>query len=501
MAYNKINISSGSTYYQSMLSTWNQVRDVLNGSKLILANIDTYLHKFQAESDTEYERRKKIARFENFFTPTIKQISDLPFSKQIEIPEPLVKDEFVVNFVQNVNGKGSNINSFFRSVFYNALAYGFSGVLVDSPVMGSDLMISQVNDMYPSFILFNPINIKGIWGKFQNGRFVIERVWLSKEYNVYDANSESENFVEKHYDYFLSEGKVKVDEYEMDSRSLPVLVNESTIELDHIPFYLFYASDEREDDKIVSVTPAFYDLLINNLAHFNKLSSNDSIITMASFPMIYATGLKTETEIDNISSGIGPKKVLYSGNADSTFGYVEHSGKSIECGRANLVDLETKMRSYEVQFLMKKFTSVTATEVSAEESRSSSYIESLAIEMDEIMNLCMRDAFIFRGQSWNDDWKFKTFKKFSIYSMIDKKVKNLIELYKLGSLSRETLLNECKKFEIIDRDLDIKKELEKIEQESISELKTFNDNEPDDPNNENNPEPRPGSNQEPEPNE
>ena len=503
----EIGFSKGSIEYQNMRSTWIEINDVYQGSFAITnsKNIESYLIRFTSETDNSYDTRKKFSRFENFFLPTIRQISNLPFSENIEIPQKFQENGMLRNFMRNVDGKGVNAEAFFKKVFNYSLSFGFCGVLVDYPNFDSqENSQKEDTEKYPNFTLFKPLDIKGVWGSYINGVFQIERVWLSAV-NTQFMNNVQESKTIYFYEYALTEsGKVSVNKYDQEDKKIG---QETIIDIDHIPFHLFYISDDI--DGITECVPYFYDLMKMNLSHFNKVSDYDHIVKVTSFPMLYAIGLGTPDEVNNIIN-VSPQKILASQNKDAKFGYVEHSGRSIESSRKAIIDLEIKMKMYEIQFLLKRGPSVTATEIVSEESKSSSLVKLLASEMDDFIKSCMKDALYFKGIKIDEDKEdeelnFQTFKKFSILSMVRDKVKIILDTYKAGTLSKKTVLDELKRYDILNRDIDTEEELLQIEKEAQSELSSMlnegeddNDNQNDEENNndENNNENNEGENNE-----
>ena len=470
-----ITFNTGSTEYKEMLPYWREINDIYKGAFSITkeGNIKNYLVKFHSESDTSYETRTVNARFENFFSPTIRQIANLPFSEKIEIPEKFKKDEFVNNFVTNVDGIGTNIEAFFKNVLNKSLGFGFCGVLVDSPELSDGETRETGSDKYPNFSFFSPLDIKGIWGSFVNGKFVIERLWLHIIGTEYENKAESIDSY--YYEYILNNNSVEVIKYNFEEK----IIKQSKINIDRIPFHLFYLTDNKSG--IMEVVPHFYDLIKMNLSHFNKMSDNDHIIRTTSFPMLTATGLSTQQEIDNLTQ-IGPQKILASANQNAKFAWLDHSGRSIESGRQSLKDLELKMRAYEIQFLLRQSSNITATQVTNEESRSTSYIKLIAQELDDFIGACMHDALYFRGVSFEEeDLRFQTFKKFSILSLVKDKIKIILDTYKAQGLSKTTLINELKRYEIINRDIDTEAEIGQIEKELAESLRSALPDEADDP--------------------
>lgn len=451
-------LKSGSTEYQSMIDDWNLIDSVIKGSIVIDKNPSEYLERYVAETEQAYKRRIESAVFDNYYSRAIRDISGLPFSEEITIPDNYIKDDYYKSFFLNVDGRGNDLTTFFKMVFETALGFGVSCVLVDFYKVSNKL-----NDNYPVFKVFKPKNIKGAWGKYVGKNFVLTRLWLETSSRVVMDGEEVD--IDEISEFILNEKENNVTlNTHRDSGSGFTLYAESIIDVPMIPANLFRISNI--DEGVLKVYPVLYDLLKKNLLFYNKKSDHDNLLKISNFGILYALGLGSEAEINQLKE-LGGSSVLYSENVDAKFGYVEHSGRSLEIGESNLSKEEERMLKFAPEFQNRISTHPTATQIDSEDRKSGSYIRHLALNLDSVINNCFSIINAYRKKT-DQDIDFKIFKNFNVTTEAKTKVDQLIKLRSLGDISRKTLLERLKYYQLFGRDFDAQAEIDSLSNE-ISE--------------------------------
>lgn len=468
-------LKSGSTEYQEMISDWNLIDSIFKGSIVIDKNPKNYLKQYIAERDKAFEKRAESAVFDNYFSRAIRDISGLPFSEPITIPQAYQEDEYFKEFFLNVDGQGNDLTSFFKNVFDISLGFGLSCVVVNFFKNSDD-----IGDNYPVFKFFKPQNVKGAWGKYVGKNFVLTRLWLRTE--SITVSTQQETIREEITEFKLNEETNKVEVLtfvESGSGYVQQEAEPTVIDIDTIPAKLYKISSINEG--VLKTYPVLYDLMRKNFLYYNKKSDHDNIIKVANFPILYAKAVENQEEVDQLSI-LGPDSVLYSGNPNAQFGYVEHSGQTIKLGGENLKEEEDKMLKFAPEFQNRISTHPTARQVDSEDKKSGSYIRHLALNLDNVINDCFEIIAKYRKRPVNpDDLDFQIFKDFTVQTEVRTKMEILIKLRALGDVSRETVLERARHYQLLGKDFKVEDELERIATEVGASPPFDNEGEGDEP--------------------
>ena len=417
-----------------------------------------YLRKFPAETDAHYKRRVATSVYFNFLSPIIKGIAEKPFNNKITYSEQF--PEQLEYLKDNIDLSNETILMFAFSCMIYGLRHGFVGLLPDQSNAGA------------GFIRLIPApDILGVWknstGKFQRVLFQTNSIYTEDE-----ANADSASFKEynetKIFELIASEGQdVRVREYAVQSQDidsylaqLNKIMNASlfftaeVIEerilkgIKEIPFYLFKTAPPSKKSHIIDIAPPFFDLASMNISHFNKQSDQDNILTVSRYAILFATGVSNDDIERNFSPkseirGIGPNTILTSQNKDARFGFVEHSGKAIEAGTKDLLNLEKKMMSVMLDYLTKEVIE-TATENIIDEKNRTLYTVSLANQLEDIISQCIFHIAGYEGITLNEEDRKNLISFSKDYNALETKTKiqALIKAREMGDITLLTFLSE-----------------------------------------------------------
>jgi hypothetical protein len=222
-----------------------------------------------------------------------------------------------------------------------------------------------------------------------------------------------------------------------------------------VPFVTMYAG-EKESDYLAR--PIFIDLAYKQIEHWISSSDQRSILSAARFPMLACSGVQIDPE-DEKQFAIGPYKVLYAPEANGRWYYVEPRGTAIESGAKDLDKLEMQMD-------MMALNPVTGThrqyvpqnERDIQETRVHSVVHDMAINCQD----AIEKAILFMGQWTGADYsQVQTVLNTEFSNTKDRieEVKQLVALYEKRGISRETLLREVYKRNLLGDDFNMQDEL------------------------------------------
>ena len=113
-------------------------------------------------------------------------------------------------------------------------------------------------------------------------------------------------------------------------------------DMPYIPLVTFYS----QRSGLMLAKPPLLDLVNMNISHWQSQSDQTAVLTVARFPMLASSGMMDEDEVV-----VGPNQWLATRDPAGRVYYVEHSGKAIASGRADLLDLEEKMAKYGAELM------------------------------------------------------------------------------------------------------------------------------------------------------
>lgn len=382
--------STPSAAYNKMVPSWDKIRTVLAGTEAMRAAGERYLPRHSAESRRNWNTRIRTAVLNNKSKEILDAWVGRPFSDPVHVGEDV--PEAVAALLKDVDLQGNDATVFCREWFREGLAKAFCHVIVDSPVVdaeGRTLDDDRRERVRPFWSLIRPENLIAASTTVVGGREVLTHVRLLERSVERDGYEEREVVRIREFNREL-DGSVSVkiwinpDEKHKDDWVLdgsPRLLG-----IDEIPIVTFYASRSG----LLEGTPPLEDVVDLNIAHWQKKSNNDNALTVASFPILAATGIGEEEAKTIVLS---PMKLLYSPNPAAKFFYVEHGGAAIAAGRQDVLDLEAQMAEHGAEFLTKRPGTQTATARALDSAESTASLTDAIIRFND----AIRQVAYFTG--------------------------------------------------------------------------------------------------------
>jgi hypothetical protein len=423
------------------------IKSVMGGTDAMRQAAETLLPKYPMETATAYNNRLKMNVFLNMFDMTLNSLVSRPFGTPIKVGEDVPKE--IVEFLDDVNMQGDSLDRFCRNWFKDGLAKGLSHVLVEFPETASKDGLRTLKDdmdekVRPYLVHIPPENVIFAWAQVENGKEVLKHV------RIFEAVTEMVEFSEVFIEQIrvLEPGNVKI--YRKNDKKKWVIHREFSTTLDFIPLVTFYA--DRQDFMLSK--PPLKDLADLNIRHWQSMSDQIAVLTVARFPMLAASGVGAEDKVT-----VGPNVLLSNNDTAGRFYYVEHSGKAIEAGRKELEDLEEKMASYGATFLRQKTGNHSATARALDSAEVSSSLEDMAFGFEDSLNTAM--YYVALWMKKNNGGTFQLKKNFNLSQKSESALTALLEARKLGDLSREEYLKALVLLEVLPPDFDIAANLTK----------------------------------------
>lgn len=427
-----------------MAEEWELVSTLLGGTFEIRTKGEKYLPKFERESDNKYQKRLQTATLFPAYSRTIDILSSKPFSKSLTLKTPANIEQWL----ENADLQGRDIDTFASDVFYDALAYGACGVLVEFPVSGDIKSLAQEKEagLRPYFVHYRAKDVLGWREEVQNG--VSKLIQLRLRECKMEADGE---FGEKEVEYIrvLKPGSWEL--WKKNEKDDWVLSESGVTTIKEIPFVPFYGNRNRG---FMCAKPALIELAHLNIEHYQSSSDQRNILHVARVPILALIGVN---ESDEVVAGSSSAANLPMG-ADMKF--VEHSGAAIGAGRESILDLEERMRQTGAELLVIQPGKITATQVYTEDEGNKCALQRIVESFESSMNRCLQFMADWVGES--DGGSVELFKDFGAASLTDASAQILLAAANANKISDATLIEEYKRRGILSYEINADDEKDRI---------------------------------------
>ncbi|SHH05981.1 DUF4055 domain-containing protein [Bradyrhizobium erythrophlei] len=451
-------LSSAATTMQSRVTL---MRDCYGGTETMRAAGATYLPQYEKESTTRYNARLASTFALNKLREAVDAASAKPFRTLLKIQNG---DPDLDQWVQDVDLQGNHLHVFAHQLFNNAMLDGMCHILVDHPDTFNfkSYAVQKAANVRPFMKLFRTDSVIAAYDEYVGGDIKTLHVRIQTQ------RSNRDNFREFLYDQLRiievepgsDQGIVQLWERRGSAASTEggggwIFVGETPLQMDEVPFKTLYAGD-KEGDYLVK--PIFQDLAYKQIEHWISSSDQRSILSAARFPMLACSGVQIDPD-DEAQFAIGPYKVLYAPEANGRWYYVEPKGTAIDSGQKDLDKLEMQMD-------MLALNPVTGThrqyvpqnERDIQETRVHSVVHDMSIRAQDTIEA----AINLMGKWINRDYsQVQCILNTEFANTSDRiaEVGQLVTMYEKRGISRETLLREVYKRNLLGDDFNMQNEL------------------------------------------
>jgi hypothetical protein len=425
-----------------------------------------YLHKEPAEPAMAYQSRLDRSTYAPIYRDSIRSYAGLLSRFQVmDAPNSMIEND------DNVDLQGSSMQSFLTMVDELALRDGGSFVMIDMmPENGADNFFDQMNDgRHPYLISVKRSDVINWQVSYERGREVVNQVTMRQLRSVPNPEGQFGSVVEPIY-FVLTPGKVETYRLVKSdaSRWANQKIDEMSTSMPIIPLVWYGATTSRF---------AQGDLPMDGLAdlsiqHFQMRSDLGELLHKCAMPVPVRKGAPLGPDGKPAPLILGPNTAVdLSGEGGSDFSFAEPSGKSLERHQQEIKHVEELMDRSSLNFLYGANVK-TATEASLRASQVTSSVSALIRNKTAMFNTILRAWAWYAGEmdqitnesglAIND-------------SLISKPIEasemaQLVNLYTNGLMSKQTVLDELQRGGVLDPDLVVEDEIERIEEDRAEAL-------------------------------
>ena len=425
---------------------------------------EKYLHREPAEPAQAYKARLERSTYTPIYRDSIRSYAGLLSRFQLmDAPESLERNK------NNVDLQGSSIQSFLTQVDEMALRDGGTFVMVDMmPDNGNDNFFDQMRDeRHPYLINIRRCDVINWLVTYERGVETVSQVTVRQLRTIKDPEAQFGAKVEAVY-YVLLPGKVC--SYRVvksgPSRWENQLIDEIETTMPVVPIVWYGANSAR-------FAPG--DLPMDGLAdlsiqHYQMRSDLQELLHKCAMPVPVRKGAPIGPDGRPPALILGPNTAVDLPAEGGEFNFAEPSGKSLERHQDEIKHVEELMDRSSLNFLYGANVK-TATEASLRASQVSSSVAALVRNKSAMFGTVMRLWAWYAGETdqiteesgiaMND-------------SLINKplgasEIAQIVNLYTNDLLSKRTVLDELQRGGVLDPDLVIDDEIERIDEDKDAE--------------------------------
>lgn len=443
---------------QAQFDTAAKARALMAGTAGMRAAGNTYLPKFPAEDEQAYLSRLNQSWLFNGFRKTVRDMAGRVFSKPVTLTTAPAQ---LVDWAENIDNAGNDLSTFARMVFEDGLAAGISYVMVDAPVRGGTVTQADVArfNLRPYMVMLEAEYLIGWNTAVINGQPTLVQLRIMECVKV-DVDEFTQDDVDQIRVMDRTDTGVMVRLFrkgKTDTGDKWLPFGDVTMTgLPEITVFPFYANR----DGFFTGKPLLDDLADVNIAHWQSQSDQRTILHYARVPILHATG-RTEDMPITISAGVSVNSI----DPAARLEWVEHSGKAIEAGRQDLKDLEFQMETHGLQLLQPKPGGQSATGEMLDSQKETSILGMTADELQNTLENALLAMCQYAGLG-DQTVEVDVNKEFGTTSMNAQDFTAMLSAVNTGGLSKETFIGELIHRKMINGEIVVQDELDRIAAEA-----------------------------------
>lgn len=453
-----------------MSRQWNPIDVVIGGTQYVRDNADELIPLEPREDPEAHERRIYRAVMAPYTVRIAEQATSLILRKQIQLTsrdQDAEVNPYWEEWKENVDGLGTDLDTYARRLGISSLLYGHAATLVDYPNPGDvpNLQVERDLNLRPYFI---HVDAKQILGFRRNNEIYQSQPITQIRINelVSEAVGEFGDEVVRQI-RVLEKGRYciyrrlgsgpyqeqKLDRMQRDTTSGWIKYAEGETSLDEIPLSVTYSNKITE---LIS-KPPLLPIAYLNILHTQRSADLSHSLHVASMPILVLKGWdETESTI-----GLSVNKAILIPPDGDAF-YVEPASSAFDAQQAFITQLEEQMSSLGISTLFsQKMGAETATSKRLSRTDSDSLLSVVSKNLESSLQLAFDYAAEYVGI---DSPLVQISRDFDLQQLDGNQVQGYMQLWMNGAISQELLLQMLKEGEVLPS-VDINEEIEKVEDE------------------------------------
>ena len=461
-------VSKRSPDSAAMVEYWDKTDAIVGGITTMRIAGKDYLPMFPSENDDDYNFRLKQTKITNIYRDVVEALAAKPFEQEITIPEESKTPKEIIDFLEDVDGRGSNLTTFSATTFFNGINSAIDWIMIDYPIPDPEKIKTMADQkrqgIRPFWTHVLGRNILHAEAEKIDGRETLTLVRIL-EPGTPDQIREFQRMEDSKVVWNLYE-KRKVEGVEKW-----VKIQSGDITIGVIPLVPFYTG--RRDGSGFRLFPAMQDACDLQIELYQQESALKYAKVLTAYPMLAGNGVTPDKDGkgDPKPISVGPNKVLYAppnGNGQSgSWAYVEISASSLKFLKDDISDTKTDLRELGRQPLTAQSGNLTVITTAVAAGKAKSAVMAWTINLKTSLEIALKITAMWMKKE-NYEPEVSIYTEFDNFAEDGKDLDHLRSLREKGDLSQETLWNETKRRRVLSTEFDNEQEKERI----LSEVPT-----------------------------
>lgn len=429
---------------EAMAECWPMITALLGGTSAMRAAGKAYLPQWPNEDDGFYKNRCATATLFPAYSRTVDVLSGKPFSRPVSWDEEKVPQSIQTMF-PDIDLQGTNLHSFLADVCEEAMGFGITIILVEHPQTEGQLTVAEEKQrgLRPYMTKVSPNSLLDWDSERINGR---ETFTMLRFVEVVTERDPENEFVEKQIEQVrvLNPGRWRIyrkKKSEATGGEEWQLHDEGVTSLKKITAVPVYGNKTG----FMQGRAPLLEIAHLNVEHWQSKSDQQTILHVARVPILFGRNMGD----DPIT--VGAASAVTSDNDGADLKYVEHSGKAIEAGRVDLLDLEDRMRQIGAELLVIKPGRQTVAQTVADNEAGTCALQRIVGDLNDAANLALE--YMAEWINEKDGGAITIFRDFGAATLAEASASLLMDMNVAGALSNETLFKEMQRRGLIDIEL------------------------------------------------
>lgn len=456
-----------SSDYSAMLPYWQLVDDINGGAMAMRLGGERYLPKFPKETPSDYKRRLDLAPFTPVYKDAARNIFSKPFEREMALAEGSTTPA-LEELVENIDGRGNHLFVVARDIFRAGVEYGVDWIFVDFPVLpeGATLADERRMGARPVWHRIPARRMLAVYEAPVPGGTIIVHARIDETtIELVDGEEKTIKRVRVLERRQLGDGMYGRPEWSLweqkeDAKGAVSweVIASGVMTIDEIPLVDFTTADRI--DGSWRLEPPLRDMANMQVTEYQLENQLYHLQEMTAYAMLAIIGdIANDTPLD-----VGPREVLIvpAGQDGGTtdIKWLEPSGSASESLRKDLEILREEMRRAGLRPMMPQTGGVTATAAAMAQATAHTVIKMWALGLKDALEQALAYTAQWMGDASEPEIIIHT--DFSLETNSVDGMRVVMDMHKDELVSREAVIAEAKRRNILMAEYDEEEDLEKL---------------------------------------
>ena len=412
---------------------WLLIEDLAGGTYEIRMKHRKYLPQEPREQDESYENRLARSTCPPYFQRLERMLAGMLTRKPVKLQDV---GDTIREQLFDVDLQGNDLNVWTYEAARKMIRYGHVGVLVDTPSEGNGR---------PYWVTYTPREILGYRTEVIDGRTTFTQLRLLEKIIEPDGDYGEKEVTQVRV---LYQGRYEI--HRKNDNGKFIVVDEGETTLSEIPFSVAYANRLT----LMESRPPLEDIAELNIKAYQVLSDLDNQLHISAVPLLGFFGFPQSSE----EVTAGPNEAI-AFPAEGRAEYIEPTGRSFDSQFQRLEQLEKQINELGLAAVLgQKLSAETAEAKKIDRSQGGSTMMVVAQQMQDLIDNCL----VFHAELLNTTEIGSSFvnRDFLGTKLEPKEIQSYLELYRAGTITQKTLLEQLTQGEVLGDKFDVEEEIE-----------------------------------------